>query len=36
MLASEPKEEAVEENADVVSVDIDEVIASEQESSEEE
>ena len=35
MLAPEPKEEAVEENEDVVSVDIDAVIANEQETSEE-
>ena len=35
MLAPEPKEEAVEENEDVVSVDIDAVIANEQEASEE-
>ena len=35
MLVPEPKEEAVEENEDVVSVDIDAVIANEQETSEE-
>ena len=35
MLAPEPKEEAVEENEDVVAVDIDAVIANEQETSEE-
>lgn len=35
MLAPEPKEEVVEENEDVVSVDIDAVIASEQDAPEE-
>ncbi len=35
MLAPEPKEEAAEENEDVVSVDIDAVIANEQETEEE-